>query len=185
MRLRRSVPFVAVLLALAAPAAARADVSEAHAASACPGATQEPAPGALRKARKATICLLNLERRAQGLRRLRSNRQLTRAARRHSRAMIERKFFDHVAPSGSTLLSRIKSAGYLRRARTYSVGENLGWGGGTLSTPLEMHRAWMRSPGHRENLLRPYYRQVGIGIVSGTPAGVAGATYTQNFGRRG
>lgn len=185
MLLRRSVPLVAALLTFAAPAAASADVSEAHAAAACPAATAEPAPGTVRQARKATICLLNVERRAQGLRRLRYNRQLTRAARRHSRAMIQRGFFAHVAPSGSTLLSRIKSAGYLRRARTFSVGENLGWGGGYLSTPLEMHRAWMRSPGHRENLLRPYYRQVGVGVALGTPGGARGATYTQNFGRRG
>jgi uncharacterized protein YkwD len=185
LRHRRLLAVLTASVSLALPASAQAEVPEAQATAACPAAASEPVAGELRKARKATLCLVNLERKAHGLRPLRENRRLRKAARRHSRAMVRRKFFDHVAPTGATLLKRVRSAGYLRGARSYTVGENIGWGGGHYATPLSMHRAWMRSPGHRENLLRPTFREIGIGIAAGVPVGGgSGATYTQNFGSR-
>ena len=45
--------------------------------------------------------------------------------------------------------------------------------------------AWMDSPGHRENVLKRVYREVGIGVVLGVPVSdAAGATYTVDFGVR-
>jgi uncharacterized protein YkwD len=48
--------------------------------------------------------------------------------------------------------------------------------------------AWMRSPGHRANLLRSDFAEVGIGIAEGAPVafdgGEAGSTYVTDFGRR-
>ena len=44
---------------------------------------------------------------------------------------------------------------------------------------------WMRSPGHRANILSPTFRAIGIGIANGTPSRDSGATYTTDFGRRG
>ena len=40
----------------------------------------------------------------------------------------------------------------------------------------------MQSADHRQNILNPRFRVIGIGIVSGTPVGTAGATYTTDFG---
>ena len=37
-----------------------------------------------------------------------------------------------------------------------------------------MMNAWMHSPGHRENLLKGAYREIGVGIQLGTPTGTAG-----------
>jgi uncharacterized protein YkwD len=45
-------------------------------------------------------------------------------------------------------------------------------------------RAWMGSPGHRDNMLRGAYRHVGIGVAIGTPGGGSGATFTVDFGVR-
>ena len=44
----------------------------------------------------------------------------------------------------------------------------------------------MESAGHRENILRPSFREIGIGIELGVPAGGggSGATYTADFGAR-
>jgi uncharacterized protein YkwD len=43
----------------------------------------------------------------------------------------------------------------------------------------------MESPGHRENILRGAYRDVGIGVVVGVPGSKGlGATYTLDFGVR-
>ncbi|HEV3002144.1 MAG TPA: CAP domain-containing protein, partial [Solirubrobacteraceae bacterium] len=69
----------------------------------------------------------------------------------------------------------------------WSVGENIAWGSGTLSSPAGIVAAWMASPGHKENLLNPTYREIGIGIVPGSPRSpeMAGAaTYTTDFGTR-
>jgi len=46
----------------------------------------------------------------------------------------------------------------------------------------------MHSPEHRANILNPGFREVGVGVVPGVPApaagGLAGATYTADFGSR-
>src|SRR5215217_6181675 len=55
---------------------------------------------------------------------------------------------------------------------------------GTLATPGAIMTAWMNSPGHRENILMPDYREIGIGVVVGNPAAPdgLGATYATEFG---
>ena len=46
-------------------------------------------------------------------------------------------------------------------------------------------KAWMASPGHRDNLLRRSYRDLGIGIASGVPPDpTVGSTYAADFGVR-
>ena len=63
------------------------------------------------------------------------------------------------------------------------MGENIGWGQGSLATARSMVTAWMNSPGHRENLLSADYNQVGLGLALGTPTDQTwGATYTTDFG---
>jgi hypothetical protein len=75
----------------------------------------------------------------------------------------------------------------MQGARTWTVGENLVWGTGPLSTPQAVVTAWMNSPPHRENLLRPTYREVGIGALAGIPIGksnLTGATVSSEYGYR-
>ena len=71
------------------------------------------------------------------------------------------------------------------RSRTgWSLGENLGWGSGALATPQAMMTAWMKSAGHKQNLLNRHFHVVGIGVADGVPiaGGAAGGTYTTDFG---
>jgi uncharacterized protein YkwD len=177
----------AALCMLAVPgAASAADFAPAAvASSACPGVNLQPTAKNVRHVRTALVCLLNLERKRHGLHALRADGTLARAAERHSRNMVRANFFAHVNPTGGTPLNRVRAAGYLRHAPAFTVGENIGWGEAQLSTPLAMHRAWMKSPGHRANLLRESFHDVGIGIALGVPgSGRRGATYTQDFGSR-
>jgi uncharacterized protein YkwD len=167
---------IAILLAvMAVPATAQA---------ACRGADVPLSVSSLAQARHAVLCLHNNVRRTHGLRRLRENASLDRAARRHSRQMVRQGYFDHRSPAGSTLVSRARAAGYLRSAFAFTLGENIGWGEGELSTPRSMMRAWMLSPGHRANILRAGFRDLGIGLVAGTPVGTGGGTFTSDFGAR-
>jgi uncharacterized protein YkwD len=152
----------------------------------CSGGGLAPQPAVLSQVRATTLCLLNAERRARGLSRLRSNGRLARSALGHARDMVRRGYFAHVARSGASVIDRIRRGGYLTGARRWTVGENLAWGSGARATPREIVDAWMRSPGHRANILAGQFREVGIGIALGAPRrGVrSAATYNTNFGAR-
>jgi uncharacterized protein YkwD len=139
---------------------------------------------ALRAARKSLLCMLNLQRRARGLPRLRSNRRLLKAAERHSRSMVVRGYFSHVEPGGGSMFDRVTRSGYLRNVRNWSIGENIAYGWGSASSPSAITRSWMASTPHRANILDGKFREVGLGIVAGAPGRSGGGTYTTEFGRR-
>ncbi len=166
-------------------AAALVLASTAEARSACRGAHLQPTAATLSTARSATLCLLNAQRAAHGLRPLRPERRLQAAATAYSRLMVRHRFFDHTTPAGTPLERRVARSGYRRWS---TVAENIGWGAGSLSTPATVVAAWMRSPGHRANILSPRLRQVGVGIALGAPVpvgrGLRSATYTTDFGAR-
>jgi len=159
------------------------------ASAACPGADSTPNAQNIVVARTATLCLLNAERKANGLGRLRAHRQLQAAAQTYAGAMVAGGFFGHVSPTGSTLEQRIRQGTrYLAGALRYEIGENLAWGQGALASPRAIVAAWMASPGHRANILRAAFREIGIGIAPGAPVvGLSGdpaVTYTNEFGTR-
>jgi uncharacterized protein YkwD len=169
---------LALTAALAAPALA----------SACTGADATPTARTISAARSATLCLLNQQRAAHGLGRLRAHRQLQGAAQRYAAAMVRGGFFSHVSPTGSTLEQRIRrGTRYLAGALRYEIGENIAWGLGAQAKPRAIVASWMASAGHRANILRPTFREIGIGISQGAPvAGLAGpaVTYANSFGTR-
>jgi uncharacterized protein YkwD len=103
--------------------------------------------------------------------------------------MVRDNFFDHVAPGGSTMLGRVRASSYLRGTRSWALGENLAWGTGELATPARTVDAWMRSEGHRRNILDRSFREIGIGVSVGAPVDVSAAlpaaTYATEFGSRG
>lgn len=177
------VVFVALLAVVALPQAA-----SARSSAACANAGSVPAAHNGTAIRRATLCLLNRERARHGLGRLRSNGRLRAAALRHSGHMARANFFDHTSPSGSSMTDRVRRAGYLRGSGGWALGENIAWGAGSLATPRAIVRAWMRSPGHRANILTPRFREIGVGVAHGAPvriaASVGGATYTTDFGAR-
>ena len=138
-----------------------------------------------RRARIAVRCELNRIRRRYRLPRLRANGRLWRTAGRHSRSMVARSFFSHVAPGGVGLADRVQRSGYLAGAMRWTVGENLGYAYGASNTPRNMVRAWMRSTPHRHNILTGKFREIGLGVVQGVPGNPRrGATFTTVFGRR-
>jgi uncharacterized protein YkwD len=150
--------------------------------SGCPGARDVPAPANEASTKRATLCLLNRRRAEHGLRPLASSRVLARAARAHSRDMASRRYFAHDAPDGRTPARRIAAAGYPREGVT--VGENLAWGEDSAAAPAEIVAGWMESPGHRANVLRREYTEIGIGLAHDAPRPVTGraAIYTTSFG---
>lgn len=132
-------------------------------------------------------CLINDERASYGLQPVAPNSDLRQAALIHSNEMINRGYFEHASPSGLTFIDRIESTGYMRGTRRWTVGENLVWGTGPLSTPQALVTAWMNSPPHRENLLRPTFREIGVAALTGTPVSssdLTGVTVSSEYGYR-
>lgn len=167
------------VLLLAAPAdAARAKRSSA----ACQQTQVVPTGGNLRQVERSTLCLLNAERDRRGMRDLQVNFRLARAADRHVADMVEHRYFGHDSRNGDSFSDRIRAAGYLSRVGSWIVGENLAWGSGSMGSAEKIVEAWMDSPGHRANILNARYREIGIGLIEGSPRSGDGATYATEFG---
>jgi uncharacterized protein YkwD len=177
LKLRRRIAISAVLAALAATA-----IAPQTAAASCANAGADPGNASIRTLQTATLCLLNQQRRANGLRTLREDDRLTRASSRYAREMAARNVFEH-----GDFVGRIRASSYLSGASSWSVGENIAWGTGSFGTPSGIVRLWMNSPPHRHNILSSRFRDIGLGVARGAPrAGVSGGgTYVTDFGARG
>jgi uncharacterized protein YkwD len=177
------------LFATLAPATAVADGKHgpavARAAAECADADLEPAADNLGRIRDAIVCLHNQIRAEKDLPTLREAARLRHAALGHSKDMVGDRYFEHTTPEGRTMVDRILRARYVREDQGWMLGENLAWGTGSLSTPRGAVESWMDSPGHRANMLKRGYRDIGVGVVLGVPvSGAQGATYTVDFGVR-
>ena len=173
------------LLALATAAVAAfgtvAGPAEAQ-VSACQSAAVAPDSANIDQVERTVLCLVNRERSSRGLQSLRSSEKLAQAALGHSQDMVRRGYFSHQSPGGTTMTDRIRAAGWFSGARSYAFAENLAWGTGSLATPQNIVKSWMKSPGHRRNILNGRYAELGVGIALGAPGQDRGATYTTNFG---
>jgi uncharacterized protein YkwD len=109
---------------------------------------------------------MNRVRVEHGLGRLTADTHLEHAARAHSREMLGSNVFEHGA-FGSRML-QFKVTGRL-------AGENLAWGTGARGTAQGIVLAWLASPEHRANLLRPSFTRVGISDLQGSFRGHRGA----------
>jgi uncharacterized protein YkwD len=182
---RLLLALVLAACAVAVLPAATADAAKRKAKSVCLNTNVLPDAGNLDAVRAAVLCLHNRDRAARGMPALRENAKLRRAADAHSADMVAQGYFSHDSLSGDDMTDRILGTGYAR-GRGWSLGENIAWGTGSLATAAEIHRSWMESPGHRANIMRRQFREIGIGIALGAPAedGGDGATYTADFGVR-
>jgi uncharacterized protein YkwD len=107
---------------------------------------------------------------------LRVDADLSRVAREYSCALLDRGTLSHTDAEGKDVASRVRAAG-----REYRLGGvNLAYNPGANDTALTAMRGWMRSPGHRDNILRPDFTDTGVGVCRD------GETYyfTQIFSRR-
>jgi uncharacterized protein YkwD len=126
-------------------------------------------------ARRRVIVLINARRVDAGLAPLVFNRPIHRAAQVHSRDQAAMGVMTHTGSDGSNAGQRIRREGY----RWSAWGENVAMG---YPSPRSVVRAWMRSAGHRANILNPAFRHVGVGLRRAAD----GTLYwTLDFGRPG
>jgi uncharacterized protein YkwD len=115
---------------------------------------------------KALVAMTNQSRAAAGLKALKVDSTLTSVARSRSKDMIVRDYFSHnIPPSGKQVFSILDSKGYC-----YSVaGENIGWNDyPDDSATKTIHQMFMKSAGHRANILGKRWDVIGVGAYKGS-----------------
>lgn len=100
----------------------------------------------------------NAQRRKAGVGPLTPHPALQRAAQEYAELMAQRGHFSHTGPDGSTPAERARRAGY----DSGFSGENIAMG---QRNAAEVVEGWMRSDGHRENLLRREFKDIGVGVA--------------------
>lgn len=123
---------------------------------------------------KRVLDLMNDERDKAGLAPLKFSDKLCVTARWHAMDMAVGNYFEHRDRQGRTVGERLSSFGYQYRY----CGQNIAAG---QQSPEEVVKAWMKSPGHRENILRREFREVGIAFVQ-NPNSRYGRYWVQDFG---
>ena len=148
----------------------------------CHGEHTPPSSSNLALMDAATTCLINRERTRYGLRPLRPNSVLQKVAGDQATEMVIGDYFGDDSMTGMTPMQRIAVSHYAWRVHSLRIGQNIGWGTGTLATPQAMVEGWMDSPPHREIILTAGYRNIGSGIAPSAPPaladGMRGATYS-------
>jgi len=131
----------------------------------CPHANARPHTTSLANLRTAMRCLVNNKRAKHHLHSLKDNPRLASAARRHTKAMVQKNCFKHRCPGEPPLGKRIKRTGYLQGAKRYFYAEDLGFD----RTPKRMIQRLTNSRYNRRNILNGDFRDIGVGVGWGAP----------------
>jgi uncharacterized protein YkwD len=175
-RRQRRMLLAALGLATLAPAFAIGDAQ----ARSCAGAKAQISDASPGKLRSALLCVINRKRSAEGLRALKLDRKLQRAAGRHARDMVRHDYFAHQRPGGPDLTTRLDRVGW----HGTRWGETIAYGCGSSSSPKATLRAWLNSPPHREIILSGTYKRGGLGVGAEAPCGSDGAIWVLDVGRK-
>ncbi|MDD5068400.1 MAG: CAP domain-containing protein [Candidatus Pacebacteria bacterium] len=126
--------------------------------------------------RSGVISLTNAERAKVSLSLLKENALLDADAQKKMQDMFAKQYFEHVSPSGVGPGDLAKSVGY----DYIIVGENLALG--NFKDDATLIAAWMASPGHKENILQPKYKEIGVAVGKGLYEGQETWIAVQSFG---
>lgn len=102
--------------------------------------------------------LINKYRKANNLKPLKLNPELTKAAEAHSKDLSNWDRISHYGSDGSNPLDRIKRTGY--RARLYA--ENIGSGTPNFKPVFD---GWIKSPSQNKNLLLSEATEMGLAVI--------------------
>lgn len=103
---------------------------------------------------------LNQLRARRGLVGFQMDPRLQEAAQRHANLMGTTGKYGHDIGRGTDFKTRIFSAGF-----NQSAGENIGVGYGSVDEAIQ---GWLKSPGHRKNMLKSRYTLAGLAYAFNT-----------------
>lgn len=102
--------------------------------------------------------LVNIEREKNGVPELKFNKKISNVATVKSQDMINKDYFDHESPTYGSPFGMMSDFGIT----FFAAGENIALG---YTSPKSVVEGWMKSPGHRENILSSYFNELGVGIA--------------------
>jgi len=108
----------------------------------------------------ALVVLTNQDRAAQGVAGVTENSLLNKAAQAVAEDMAANGYFSHISPDGKDPWYWLNQVGY----RYSYAGQNLAV---NFSDSEMVETAWMNSPTHRSNIIKPHYTQIGFGTANG------------------
>ena len=125
-----------------------------------------------------TLSLINAARSANGLPALTANDKLNTAAQSHSEDMACNSFLNHNGWNGSTPDSRIAAAGYAASTIRENIFAQPPQYGGNPQAAMDW---WMNDPIHRDAILDPKVKEIGIGYAAYARSELGGY-FTVDFG---
>ena len=123
----------------------------------------------------ALTALTNTDRAQNGVQELTEDSLLVKAAQEKADDMAAKGYFSHVTPDGKTPWYWLDQVGY----RYTYAGENLAV---NFTDSKDVEDAWMKSPAHHANLVKPEFTQIGIAVASGIYKGQNATFVVQFFG---
>jgi len=111
------------------------------------------------------LAFTNAEREMKDIRPLLLDKKLNTVAELRMKDMFDKGYFEHVSPSGESASTVADDTKY----EYVTIGENIALG--NFEDDAVLVKAWMDSPGHRANILRPVYTRIGIAVGKGTYQG--------------
>jgi hypothetical protein len=121
--------------------------------------------------------LVNQERTKNRLPPLVLSSELSTAATGKASDMFAKNYWAHISPAGTTPWVFIKDAGY----DYLYAGENLAR---DFNFSKEVVEAWMDSPTHKANIMKPEYTDIGLAIMNGRLNGQETTLVVQEFGSK-
>lgn len=118
----------------------------------------------------------NRERTKNGLEPVVYNEQLAQAAKLKADHMFINNYWAHFSPKGDTPWEFIKQSGYEYEYAGENLAKNFLYSQNVVD-------AWMKSPTHRENILRPEFTEVGFAVENGVLQGEETTLVVQMFGK--
>ena len=121
------------------------------------------------------IALTNTERADNNVGNVKEDALLDSAAQAKANDMAANGYFSHVGPDGKTPWQWVSASGY----QYQYAGENLAV---RFINSADVVNAWMESPTHRANMVKPVYTQIGVGVAEGMYEGQPATYVVQYFG---
>ncbi|WP_146132054.1 CAP domain-containing protein [Pleurocapsa sp. CCALA 161] len=117
------------------------------------------------------------------------NLLLIDAARSHSQWMLDTDTFSHTGINATNSQQRMTNAGY-QFTGSWAAGENIAFKGTSATINLsnftaDIHRNLFLSSGHRTNILKADFKEIGLGNLTGDYKGYNALMVTQNFAKSG
>ena len=125
----------------------------------------------------AVLSEINATRAANGCGPVEFDPQLTAAAARHAKDVLESGAVGHIGSDGSSVAQRVTDAGYAPYA---TLGEVVFWSTGAGASPATAVTWWMNSPGHRAIITDCGFTDAGFSSVSNGDS----MTAAGDFGRK-